>query len=83
MITGFFLQVLTAIFSFIISLLPTYSLPQGVTDAIATIWGDINAWSFIFPVSTLAQVLVVAMLFHGASFLWMYFWLVFRKIRGA
>jgi len=83
MIIGFFLQIFYMFLAFVINLLPVYAIPTGITQAIATIWGDINAWSFIFPVATLAQVLVVAMIFHGAIFAWHYFHLIFRKIRGA
>lgn len=59
MISSFFISVSASILSFIISVLPTGSLPIGVTDAIVYFWGIINAFSYVIPVDTLLQAMIV------------------------
>jgi len=40
------------------------SLPTEWINGVYTVWGDINAFSFIVPVSTLLRVLTLALAFH-------------------
>jgi len=86
MIIGFFLSLFLSILQFVIGLLPaatgTLAFPAAITTAVATIGYYMNAWSYIFPVSTLLSVLVVAFLFHGAVFVWHFFHMIMRYIRG-
>jgi len=82
MITGFLLSIMYGFLSFMVGLLPTTSLPTGITDAITLIWGYINAWSYIFPVGTLLSALGIAFAFHGALLLWRFIHLIGGYIRG-
>lgn len=82
MITGFFLQIFYILVAFFVNLLPTTAFPSGITNAITTVWYYVNSMSFLLPVSTLLQVLVLAMIFHGAILLWRLAHLVGGYIRG-
>lgn len=82
MITGFFLQIGLSVMSFIVGLLPFIAFPTQISTAIATIGGYMNAWTYIFPVATLLQVLGVAFIFHGLIAAWHYLHLLARYIRG-
>jgi len=64
MITGFFLQIGLSLLQFFVGLLPVIAFPTQITTAFQTVWGYVNAFSFIFPVATLVQVLVIAGIFH-------------------
>jgi len=82
MITGFFLRIGFVVLQFFVAVLPTYPFPVGISNAIVTIGGYINAWSYIFPVSSLLAVLTVAMVFHGALLAWRLIHVVGRYLRG-
>jgi len=66
MITGFFLQIGYTLVAFFVGLLPVIAMPSGWTNAISLIWYYLNSFSFLFPVSTLVQVLTFAIIFHVA-----------------
>lgn len=82
MIIGFLLQAFTVFLSWIALILPTSALPTQISDGVTLIVGLMNAWSFIFPVATLFEVLGVAMLFHGALLLWRLAHMVASYVRG-
>jgi len=83
MITSFLLNIGSSFVSFLIGLLPSSSgVPTEWTSAVYTIWSDINAFSFIVPVDTLLQVLILALTFHFAIFLYHLTMWVIRKIPG-
>jgi hypothetical protein len=82
MITGFFLNILYAVLWFPISLLPVTTFPPQITAGVATIWGYVNAYSLLFPVSTLVQVIAIATTFHIALFTWRMGNLIASYIRG-
>jgi len=64
MITGFLLSVLYALIAFFIALLPATAIPTAALTAIVSLVGFINAYSFLFPVSTLLTVLGVVMTYY-------------------
>lgn len=82
MITGFFLKIGFIILNFFVQLLPVVAFPQAITDAVTTVAGYLNAWTFIFPVGTLFLVLTIAFLFHFAFMAWHYGHLILRYLRG-
>jgi len=82
MITGFFLQVFYVFIAFFVGLLPVSEFPDEVTTAIQQAWFYLNSFSFIFPVSTLLTILLIASIFHGAVLLWRLAHLVGGYIRG-
>lgn len=82
MITGFFLQIFYGFLSFFVALLPTTGFPVDISSAIATVWGYVNALSFLLPVTTLLTVLGLAMTFHGAVLLWRLIHMVASYVRG-
>jgi len=82
MIVGFFLQVLNALLAFIIGLLPVVALPTGVTDGITYIGSYLNSMAFLLPISTMFQVLALAMTFHVSILVWRLLHLIGGYIRG-
>jgi len=82
MITGFFLQIGLAFISFIVGVLPIAQFPPEITASIVSIGQYLNAWSYIFPVGTLLQVLAAAFIFHGTVAAWHFLHLIARYIRG-
>lgn len=53
----------------IIGLLPAGgTMPTEWVQGVYTVWGDMNAFSFIVPVNTLISVLALALTFHIAVF---------------
>lgn len=82
MITGFFLQIFYAFVSFFVSILPTVAFPSALGSAITSIWGYMNALSFLFPIQTLLAVLGMAFTFHAALLTWRLFHLVAGYLRG-
>lgn len=82
MITSFLLTTFVSFLAFIIGFLPTGSLPVAVSSSIVYLSSILNAFDFLFPISTLFIVLSIVITvdiavwaFH--SVLWVY-----HKIRG-
>jgi len=82
MITGALLQFLYTLINFVVGFLPVVAFPAGITTAWTTIWGYINAMSFLFPVATLIQVLSISILFHITVWAWNMGHAVLRILRG-
>lgn len=82
MIIGFFIAIITTVVNFFVGLLPVYDLPTQWIDAVNNIWGYVNALNFLLPISTLLQVLTIAMLFHVTVFLWHFSLKIYHMIRG-
>lgn len=82
MIIGYILSILYTILAFFVGILPTTSVPTGWLDALALIWGYLNSFTFLFPVSTLVSVLGVAVAFHLALLGYDLSLKVYKMIRG-
>jgi len=82
MITGFFLTVFVVVLQFFTNLLPIVAYPQEIANAIVSIWYYINSFSFLFPVSTLLQVLAIAFIFHATTIAWHFGHMIARYLRG-
>lgn len=82
MITSYLLQFLYLFLSGLLNLLPTGSLPVQVSSAISTVWGYVNAFSYVIAVDTLIQVVIIATSFDVAVLLWSLLNWIIRKIPG-
>jgi len=70
MITGFLLQITLTLLTWIIGLLPVFSIPSQWFAAVGFIWGVANSLSWLLPIPTLLQVLTIALTIHVAVFVW-------------
>jgi len=66
MITSFLLGLLISILSWAVSWLPIWDLPIEFTNAIATVWGYMNAFSFMWPVGSMVLLFAVVSVYYGA-----------------
>jgi len=84
MITSIFLNIIYSVVSFFINILPAGGyFPPTWASGIATVWNDVNAFSFIVPVDTLLQALTIAVAFHLFQFTWNFFHWLYGLIRGS
>jgi len=83
MITTFFLLLGYQFLNFLVGLLPVSAgVPTEWVEGVNTVWGYINSFSFIVPVSTLLSVLTLALIFHGSIFAYHALMWIIRKIPG-
>jgi len=83
MIATVLLNFLYSFLGVILGLIPvTVQVPSQWISAINTIWGYINAFSFILPVQTLLSVLAIAIAWHIGVFLFHMMTWIIRKIPG-
>jgi len=68
--------------SFILGLLHSGTLAQGIIDAIQYFWGVLNSFSYIFPVGTLLAALLIVLAFDLAVMAWHFLQWIIRKIPG-
>jgi len=81
MIVSFLLTILYAFFNLILLIVPAgQNVPTEWTSAIYYIWGYINAFSFIVPVTVLLWALGIALAFHLGVYLWRLFHWISTKI---
>jgi len=66
----------------LLSLLPVGHLPAPIATAFQYFLGVLNAFSFVVPVDTLLQALVVILVFDGGMVLWYFVNWIIRKIPG-
>jgi len=82
-------MIVTLIFNFfylfltgLLLLLPVGSLPSGFLTALNFFWGTVNTFSFVIPVDTMLQALVLVYGFDLVVLLWSVLQWVIRKIPG-
>lgn len=80
MIFTFLIQIFVFLFGFLLGLLPTGSLPSGFSDALAYFWGTMNAFSYLIPLDTIIQALVIVLGFDLVILLWHIIHWVIAKI---
>jgi len=80
MITSFFLNIFALFLSGLLSLLPSGSLPAAFSSSLSSVWGFVNAFSYVIAVDTLIQVVVLVIAFDLAVLLWHVLQWVIRKI---
>jgi len=82
MISTFFLSIFYSFVNFLVSFLPSGSLPSGVSTAVTYFWGVVNTFSYLLPLDTLLQALLVVFAFEFAIMLWAFLNWIIRKIPG-
>jgi len=82
MITGFLIQILVAIVSFILNLLPIYAFPSQWLSALSLVFGYANSVGYLFPFSTLFTILGIAVFLHTTLFLWHLTQTLYHWLRG-
>jgi len=76
MITTFFINIATALFSGLLGVLPTSSLPDEVIQALQTVATSVNAFSFLIPVGSIFSVVLFVLTFEAIWFaFWGFIWL--------
>lgn len=82
MITTTLLSILFAFLGLLLGLLPAGHLPATMTTGFAFFFGIANQFTYIFPVYTLMQALVIYLVFDGVILLWHFIQWIIRKIPG-
>jgi len=83
MIGTFLLNALSGLLLLLISILPSYALPSSISSSLASVISYGQAFSFIFPISTLITVAGLALLFHlGILGFKLLNWII-GKVRGS
>lgn len=82
MITSFLLSMGYTLIGALMSVLPTGHLPSIMSTAFAYFLGVANTFSYIIPVGTLLQALVVVVAVDGAILVWHFANWIIRKIPG-
>lgn len=82
MISSFFISASASVLAFLLALLPVGTLPASVSTSITSIWGMVNAFSWLIALDTLIQVLVLVIAFDLIVFLWHILQWVIRKVPG-
>jgi len=82
MIVSFFLQVLYALVSTLVNFLPTGGLPASIETSLISVWGYVNAFSYVIALSTLIQVLLLYIAFDLVVLLWHLIQWIIRKVPG-
>lgn len=81
MITGFFLTLLLTFITFVVGFLPTTAFPAAFETSINLIWGYVNLFSMVVPVSTITTLLGIVMSYYTALFAWDAFHWVLRRLK--
>lgn len=82
MISTFFLTIFFGLIGVLVGFLPTGSLPVLVSSSITSIWGFVNAFSYLIALDTLITVLVLVLAFDLVILLWHVIQWIIRKVPG-
>jgi len=82
MITTFILTIFSSFVGFLLSLLPTGSLPVAISTAFNYFVGILSAFTYVFPVVTLFQAFALVIAVDLAILVWHFINWVIRKIPG-
>jgi len=82
MIASFFVSASTLVLSFLLGLLPEGTLPVSVSSSLTSIWGMVNAFSYLIALDTLIVVLVLVIGFDLIVLLWHIIQWIIRKVPG-
>jgi len=82
MISTFFLTIFYSLVSLLVGFLPSGVLPSQITSAFAYFIGIANSFSYVIPMDTLLQVVVLALAYDGVLFIWWFINWIIRKIPG-
>jgi len=82
MITSFLLSMLFGLVNLLTGFLPTGSLPTEFTNAVGSLFGVINTFSYLIAVDTLLLLVGLVLAFDGVVLLWHFIQWIIRKIPG-
>lgn len=82
MITTFLLIIANAFLNFLLSFLPTGSLPSAIPQAVHYFVGIVNSFSYVIPVQTLFEAFALVVSVDLAILLWHFIQWIIRKIPG-
>jgi len=68
MISTFLLSAVNSFLGFLIPRLPIGHLPTIIFDSVNYFWSALNSFTFINPVATMIQAVVVIMIYEAARF---------------
>lgn len=70
MIVSFLLKVIFSVFGFFVALLPTGTLPSGVTTSFSSLVGYMNIVNGFFPIDTLITLMGLTLAVQAAVMIW-------------
>lgn len=82
MITSFLLDLGYRLLNFLLSFFPSGTLPPDIGNALSTVWGYVNAFSYVIALDTLLQVLLLVLAFDLVVLLWHIVQWIIRKVPG-
>lgn len=82
MISTFFLTLFNSFINLLLGLLPTGDLPTEISSAIMYFFAVANQFTYVFPVYTLIQAIIVVLIFDGVVLLWQAINWIIRKVPG-
>jgi len=82
MITSAFLIILASLLTFLVGFLPVGTLPASVSASLVSVWGMVNAFSYLIALDTFITILVLVVAFDLIVFLWHLIQWVIRKVPG-
>lgn len=83
MITTFFLQMITSVFSSLVSVLPVSTgLPTGISTAFQFVMYQVSQWTFILPIGTVLTILGYTIAIELALWGWHAGVWFYRRLRG-
>jgi len=82
MITTFFINILFSFLSTLLGFFPTGSISQSILDSISYLWGIGNSFSYVIPMDTFLQAIVLVMAFEVFVLLWSIVGWIIRKVPG-
>jgi len=66
----------------LLALMPSGHLPTVISTSFAYIFSIANQFSYVLPIATLIEALLVVVAFDGAILLWQFLNWIIRKIPG-
>jgi len=82
MIVGFFISIITSLVGFILQILPVIEFPPEFGQALSTFWGLANSLSYIFPLNTLVQCLIIITTLHVSYWAYVMTIKIYKLVRG-
>jgi len=82
MISSFFLTIFYGLLNLLVGFLPTGNLPTQIVSALSYFFGVANLFSYVIPITTIFQAIVVVIAFDGIIMLWHFINWIIRKIPG-
>lgn len=82
MITSFLLSILNGFLNMLLQVLPAGALPDSIASSFSSVWGYVNAFSYVVAVDTLILVVVLVVAFDLILLGWSFVNWIIRKVPG-